>query len=137
VTVVITDTDGNATATGNATAKSTIYLGNGSLTITGGNVSATAGMDTGKVVVATFTDSGNPAVGKGYRTYINWGDSTKPSVATVVTNTDGSFSVVGQHGYAQPGKYPVPVTVYREGAAAVTGMGMAQGAAGMPLVGVQ
>src|SRR4029077_17935298 len=55
------------------------------------------------VLVATFTDPGNPAPGNhedasDYAATIAWGDNTS-SAGTIVNNNDGTFSVYGTHTY--------------------------------------
>src|SRR5690349_5642947 len=55
------------------------------------------------VLVATFTDPGNPAPGNhedagDYSASIAWGDGTS-SAGTIVNNNDGTFSVYGTHTY--------------------------------------
>ncbi len=86
------------------------------------NFSSVAGGSTGSIAVATFHDGDllgkasdwsavvtkdtlNDNVGG-----INWGDDVITN-GTIVQNQDGSFSVVGSHTYANPGQYPVTVTV--------------------------
>src|SRR5207302_206222 len=56
------------------------------------------------VVVATFTDSGNPAPGANedasdYAATIDWGDGSLLDTGLIVNNGDGTWSVKGSHTY--------------------------------------
>ncbi len=73
-----------------------------------------------KGVVATFTDPGGAEALTDYAATINWGDGSAPSTGTLVANTDGSFSVSGQHTYAEEGGYVLSVIVTHDTAPAAT-----------------
>src|SRR5207247_2015865 len=73
-----------------ATGGNTFNLMEGSATLT-------------NVLVASFTDPGNPSPGNqedasDYAVSITWGDGTS-SAGSIVNNNDGSFSVYGSHTY--------------------------------------
>jgi hypothetical protein len=73
-------------------------------------LTASAGVPTGNVAVATFTDPGTPFPPSNYRATIDWGDKTPPILGTV-TASGTQYTVTGGHTYAQPGKYTITVTV--------------------------
>src|SRR5207253_2785290 len=82
-------------------------------TITDPNVSATGGFaftaqegsaTLTNVVVATFSDPGNPSPGNhedaaDYSATINWGDGSTSS-GTITNNGDGTWTVRGSHTYS-------------------------------------
>jgi uncharacterized repeat protein (TIGR01451 family) len=82
-------------------------------------INAVEGSSTGPMVVATFTDPGGPEATADYAADINWGDGTGTQVGagSIVANADGSFSVVGSHGYTQPGTRTIAVTIHHDSAA--------------------
>ena len=60
--------------------------------------------------VATFNDTDSTAVAPDFTATINWGDSS--STAGIITEDASSlFHVSGTHTYAQPGSFPVTVTI--------------------------
>ena len=86
------------------------------------SVSTMAGLSTGKIAVAEFTDTDPLGQASDWSSTvtkddlgdsvggINWGDDTITN-GTIIGNRDGSFSVVGSHAYANPGTYPITVTI--------------------------
>src|SRR5205085_1892774 len=48
---------------------------------------------------------------------IDWGDKTFPATGTV-TGSNGTYSISGQHTYAEEGSYKITVTAMQTGAAA-------------------
>jgi len=60
--------------------------------------------------VATVS-GGIPATPGAYTARINWGDGSPLVPATVKAGANGTWVVSGGHTYAQPGDYPVTVTV--------------------------
>jgi hypothetical protein len=86
------------------------------------DVSASEGVSTGPVTLATFTDQGGAELTAGYTAAIAWGDGTTDS-GTIVANADGSFAVQGSHVYSDNGSYTIRVTIGHESAppAVVTG----------------
>jgi hypothetical protein len=115
VSVVITDQGTQATAMGDiqVTVPAPPPVVVPPLVIVCHDFGATEGVGTGKIVLATFTDSSSAQQYTGYRARISWGDGTTSSAGTIVANPDGTFSVVGQHTYAREGKYTVQVLVNR------------------------
>jgi hypothetical protein len=77
---------------------------------------ATAGVPTGLITVATFTDANpNPDIND-FSATISWGDGT-PSAGTIQDNHDGTFAVQGSHTYASGGSLTFSVTVQDHGGA--------------------
>jgi parallel beta-helix repeat protein len=108
VTVTINDVGGSsATAHGSATVAPS-----SGLSVQGKSISATEGIPTGPVTVATFTDPSGSAAAAQYQSQIVWGDGTT-SAGTVVAVGDGSFRVKGSHTYAEEGTYATAVHVTR------------------------
>jgi hypothetical protein len=71
---------------------------------------ATAGVATGTVAVATFTDPGTPLPPSQYTATIDWGDKTPP-ILGVITASGTTYTVSGVHTYAQAGKFTITVAV--------------------------
>jgi hypothetical protein len=82
-------------------------------------ISATEGAATGSIAVATFTDPGGAELTAGvptpgeYSASINWGDGSGVDNATTITwsGATQSFTVHGNHTYAEEGSFNVTVTV--------------------------
>jgi hypothetical protein len=98
-TVTITNADG-ASATATSTTDVT------TMTPTGATFNASEGVAANNVTVATFTDTQSDT----YTTSIDWGDGSTPT-SGVVSGSGGSYSVSGNHTYADGGAYPVTVTI--------------------------
>jgi hypothetical protein len=94
---------------------------------TGGfRVTAVAGVASRPQTVATFTDPGGPEPLADYSAQVNWGDnSTSAGVISFDAGT-GVFTVQGSHPYAEPGTYPLTVTVRHDAAPDATATGTAQ-----------
>jgi hypothetical protein len=109
LSVTIAETNG-ATITPSGTVK----VADARLSATAGNFSATEGMATGTVTVASFTDANPSAAAGDFTATINWGDGSPPGTGTV-TGSNGSFTVTGGHTYADEGKYTVSVAIIDDG----------------------
>jgi len=81
----------------------------------GQNVSATEGLSTGTVPVATFTDPDPNSQASEYSASINWGDGSAPSGGSISGPTGGPFTVNGSHTYAEEGSYKLTVSVVDDG----------------------
>jgi hypothetical protein len=75
---------------------------------TGQSVSGTEGAELSGTV-ATFTDPDAAALATDYAATIEWGDGT--STTGTVSGSAGSFSVSGNHTYAEEKSYPVTVII--------------------------
>jgi SdrD B-like domain/PKD domain len=62
------------------------------------------------VPVATFTDPDPTGSMSDYLATIDWGDGT-PASPGDISKAGGTFTVTGQHTYAEEGNYPISVTV--------------------------
>ncbi len=60
--------------------------------------------------VATFTDPDGPDAVQNYSASIDWGDGSQPTTGTIVL-FGSSFSVNGNHLYAEEGIFPITVTI--------------------------
>lgn len=69
--------------------------------------------------VATFSDADTTKTPASFTTSINWGDGTPPTAGTV-TGGSGSFTVTGQHTYADEGSFTFTVTVSEVGPGGAT-----------------
>jgi hypothetical protein len=109
-TVSVTLHHGTAT---DSTVTSSATVSDPALAVTGGfNLSATEGSDSGSQTLATFTDPGGPEAFGNYSAAVNWGDGTL-SAGTITIGADGlTFTVSGNHTYAQEGSYAVSVTLH-------------------------
>jgi hypothetical protein len=113
MTVTIKDV-GGATATGTSApfnvADAPLGTTNGSLT----PPTVLEGQSTGTITVATFTDANPAATPADFTAQISWGDGAVTN-GTIVDNGvvpgGHSFSVQGQHLYAEDGKLPFSVTI--------------------------
>ena len=61
--------------------------------------------------VATFNDTDTTAVATDFAATINWGDSSSPTAGAITEDASGLFHVAGSHTYAQPGSFPITVTI--------------------------
>ncbi len=102
----------DATATSTADVANPVVQAQGGLT-----VNALEGADTGTVDVATFTDPGGSGPLSDYSADIDWGDGTAASAGTITydAGTD-TFTVHGNHTYAEDGTKLITVTIHRTAA---------------------
>jgi hypothetical protein len=90
---------------------STAVVSEADLTVTAGSaISTTEGVALSGVQVATFSDPGSPDAASDFAATIDWGDGTTTS--GTVTGSAGSFTVTGNHTYADElnGTYTVTVS---------------------------
>ena len=78
------------------------------LVATGSSITATEGLSTGSIRVATFSDPGNDPITE-YTATITWGDGST-STGTI-TDAGGNYTVLGTHTYGEEGTYTVSVTI--------------------------
>lgn len=106
VTVTITTAAGTA-----GIAHSLAKVADGSIDVTGGTVTATAGTPIPTQQVATFVDNGGAEPVNSYKIFINWGDgSTGPGFISSFTVGVGgvtTFVVSGHHIYTTPTTVPI------------------------------
>jgi hypothetical protein len=112
VTVTVTDIAGSTVS-----ATLTATVSDAALTAVPGSFQATAGVDPGSQVLATFTDANpNPSLAD-FSATVTWGDNSGNSTGdgtgllSIVQNANGSFSVLGDHTYANTGSYSILVTL--------------------------
>jgi len=113
VMVTLSD-DKPGTAT--ATVSSTAHVANG-LSVNAVNLSAAEGAAFNGTV-ATFSDADTSKTPASFTATINWGDGT--TTAGTITGGSGSFTVTGQHTYADEGSFTFTVTVTEIGAGGAT-----------------
>jgi len=118
VTVTLSD---DAPGTATATVTSTAIVSDNVMT-TANNISATE-HTAFNGTVAMFTDSDTSKTPVSFTTSINWGDGT--TSAGTITGSNGSFTVTGQHTYADEGSFPLSVTVTEVAPGTATGTGTA------------
>jgi hypothetical protein len=116
VTVTLSD---DAPGTATAAVTGTAHVASG-LSVTAVNVS-TPENALFNGTVATFSDADTSKTVASFTATINWGDGTL--TAGSVTGGSGSFTVTGQHTYADEGSFPVGVTVTENGAGGATATG--------------
>jgi cyanophycinase-like exopeptidase len=127
--VTVTVSDGNG---GSASQTFSWVVNDSALSAQVNPISATEGTDTGTLTVATFTDanpnwqiasgeapdgSGEDGSGPDYTATIAWGDGS--TTDGTLAGANGSFTVSGDHTYAEAGSYVVSVAV-TDGSGAVT-----------------
>ncbi|WP_165226922.1 Ig-like domain-containing protein [Aquisphaera insulae] len=78
---------------------------------TGVTLNATEAQAFTNKVVASFTESDPGAKASNFVVSINWGDLTPSTAGVILANGTDGFDVLGNHVYANPGTYPVSVTV--------------------------
>ena len=61
--------------------------------------------------VATFSDTSALAVASDFTATIDWGDSSSHTAGTITEDASDVFHVTGTHTYAQPGSFPITVTI--------------------------
>jgi hypothetical protein len=118
-TVSVTLAD-DAPGAATATATSTAHVAGSGVAVTGTNVSAQEGMAFNGTV-ATFSDSDTSKTAASFTSTIAWGDGT--TTAGTITGSSGSFTVSGQHTYADEGSFTTTVTVTEIGPGGATGSG--------------
>lgn len=111
------DKPGIATATVTSTAR--VAAG---LAVNAVNLTATEGTPFNGTV-ATFSDADTNRTAASFTTTINWGDGT--TTAGTVTGGSGSFTVTGQHTYADEGTFTTTVTVTEINPSGATASGSA------------
>jgi len=109
-TVSVTLAD-NSPGTATATASSTAQVASSPLLATAVNVNVTQGLAASGVVVATFTDGNTSDTASGFTATINWGDGSTADSTGTVTGANGSFTVTGNHTYADPGHDNLTVAI--------------------------
>jgi len=97
--------------TATATASSTAQVAASPLSATAVNVNVTQGLSASSVVVATFSDANTSDTAAQFTATIDWGDGTTADSTGTVTGGNGSFTVTGNHTYADPGHENLTVTV--------------------------
>ncbi len=117
VSVTLAD-DKPGTAT--ATATSTAHVAGSGVAVTATNISAQEDVAFNGTV-ATFSDSDTSKTAGSFTSTIAWGDGT--TTAGTITGSSGSFTVTGQHTYADEGSFTTTVTVTEIGAGGATGSG--------------
>lgn len=93
--------------------KITIAVGEGSLTSTGLNISASSGLASKGVPVATFRSSDSHDLPANFTASINWGDAGV-TTGSISKNSRGVFTVYGNHTYSAAGNegdYPITVDI--------------------------
>jgi PKD repeat protein len=95
-----------------------ILINDTHLMATGTSITATEGAAF-TATVATFTDTDPAGTNSDNTATIAWGDGTT-SAGTIVAQGNGQYNVVGQHTYAEEGKYSVTVTISDPGGSTVT-----------------
>jgi hypothetical protein len=111
VAVTVThDTAPDATITSHAAVGDAAVVGTGGFSLT-----AVEGSDGGMQTVATFTDPAGAEALADYSAMIDWGDGTA-STAGVITydNASHTFTVQGNHTYAEEGTDTITVTLQHD-----------------------
>ncbi len=125
VSVDVTDRGGSALA---GIGQATVQVADAALTdlSSGATFQATEGAASDTLTVATFSDANPGATADDFGAVIHWGDGTS-STGTVQQNSDGSFSVSGNHTYQEDSAngYAVTVDVTDQGGSSLTGIGQA------------
>jgi hypothetical protein len=101
----------NSTASANDAAS----VAEGTVSAAGLTATAAEGA-TATATVATYNDPGSPDPCGAFSASIDWGDKTSATPGTVVGGP-GSYSVTGNHLYAEDGTYTATVTVWENGVA--------------------
>jgi hypothetical protein len=79
------------------------------ITVSGVSLSATAGADTGTIIVGTFTTSDPESQEGDFRATVTWGDGTTDD--GVITGNDRIFTITAEHVYEQTGGLTLGITV--------------------------
>ena len=130
ISVTVNDVGGSTAST-----TSTAAVADAPLTATAVNVSATEGITTGPVEVASFTDANPNAPLSDFTATINWGDGTAATAGTIVALAGGGFAVDGTHTYAEEGTDPISVTVNDVGGSTASTTSTATIAPAAPTIG--
>jgi len=122
VTVTLSD---DAPGTAMAQVTSTAHVGSSALFVTPVDFSIPE-HSSFNGTVATFIDSDKTKISSAFTTSIDWGDGTSPTAGTV-SGGSGSFTLTGQHTYADERKAIFTVTVSENppGTATATAQGNA------------
>jgi hypothetical protein len=118
VTVTLAD---DAPGTATATATSTAHVAGSGVAVTGTSFSTPEGTPRNGTV-ATFSDSDTSKTAASFTATLNWGDGT-PLTAGTIIGSSGSFTVTGQHTYADEGSFTTTVMVTETGPGGATGSG--------------
>jgi hypothetical protein len=93
----------------------TVIVAEAAILAQGATVGATAGQDTGPIIVASFQDTGGIESLSNYTATIDWGDGRPTEAGTLTTEGTSpaatTILVRGSHTYALPGTYPITVTI--------------------------
>jgi hypothetical protein len=104
VTVDVVDVGGNKLT---GIGKTTVTVADAALTMTSFNPpkGAVAGVNTGTLTLATFTDANTSTDIKDFTGVVGWGDGSSDTLTSanggILANANGSFSVVDSHTYPQ------------------------------------
>jgi uncharacterized repeat protein (TIGR01451 family) len=109
-----------------AMALSTADVADVAVNATAGSFTGIEGVDTGTVVVATFTDPGGAEVLGDYSATIDWGDSGSAPANIAFDSGTGIFTVTAGHGYTEEGTYTTTVTISHDTAPDAVVHGTAQ-----------
>jgi hypothetical protein len=82
----------------------------------GSTFNTTAGVSTGTVTLATFTDPAGAELQGDYGASVDWGNGTTPGTITGPVN--GVFTVTGSRTYSTPGAYNVAITLSHDASVA-------------------
>jgi hypothetical protein len=89
------------------------------------NPSATEGIGTGTLTVATFADKNAGAPATDFTAVVTWGDGGTTTLSgargNIVSLGNGKFAVLASHTYAEEGSYTLSVQVRDDGGASVAG----------------
>jgi hypothetical protein len=108
----ITVTIKHDSATPDAVATSTATVDDPAVAGTGGFIiNSTEGAPFKNQVVATFTDPAGAEVLGDYSAAIDWGDGTTSAGTVSGPDGSGTFTVTGDHTYAEEGKFTFTVTL--------------------------
>ena len=122
VTVDVADVGGSKLT---GIGKTIVKVGDAALTDTStapsSQPTATVGLTTSSLTLATFTDANPGNNTAAFTATIHWGDNSTSS-GTVSYNS-GTYSVTGSHSYANGGSYAVTVDVTDVGGNKLTGIG--------------
>jgi parallel beta-helix repeat protein len=78
-------------------------------------INAAEAVNTGPVVVATFTDPSGPGPLSNYSADIQWGDGATSAGTVTFDSASGTFFVIASHTYGEDGSRTLTVTVHRLG----------------------
>ena len=82
------------------------------ISASGTTVNAVEGAPFASAVLATFVTSGLSVTASNFTATINWGDGTAFTSGTITGNGGGTFTVKGDHTYAEEGSYNIAVTIH-------------------------